>query len=101
MRESEKISVLKGVGEKTEQLFFKAGVHTIGDLLAYYPRTYDIYEDPVSIGEIQEGKIVTVTGAIFGGYPGQSESQDADYHTLCKGHDRNIEGDLVSDAVSP
>ena len=39
MRESERISVLKGVGEKTEQLFIKAGVHTIGDLLAYYPRT--------------------------------------------------------------
>ena len=55
MRESERISVLKGVGEKTEQLFIKAGVHTIGDLLAYYPRTYDIYEDPISIGEIQEG----------------------------------------------
>ena len=66
MRESERISVLKGVGEKTEQLFIKAGVHTIGDLLAYYPRTYDIYEDPISIGEIQEGKTVTVTGAIFG-----------------------------------
>ena len=56
MRESERISVLKGVGEKTEQLFIKAGVHTIGDLLAYYPRTYDIYEDPISIGEIQEGR---------------------------------------------
>ena len=67
MRESERISVLKGVGEKTEQLFIKAGVHTIGDLLAYYPRTYDIYEDPISIGEIQEGKTVTVTGAILGG----------------------------------
>ena len=66
MRESERISVLKGVGEKTEQLFIKAGVHTIGDLLAYYPRTYDIYEDPISIGEIQEGKTVTVIGAIFG-----------------------------------
>ena len=66
MRESERISVLKGVGEKTEQLFIKAGVHTIGDLLAYYPRMYDIYEDPISIGEIQEGKTVTVTGAIFG-----------------------------------
>ena len=50
MRESERISVLKGVGEKTEQLFIKAGVHTIGDLLAYYPRMYDIYEDPISIG---------------------------------------------------
>ena len=49
MRESERISVLKGVGEKTEQLFIKAGVHTIGDLLAYYPRTYDIYDKLFSL----------------------------------------------------
>ena len=56
MRESERISVLKGVGEKTEQLFIKAGVHTIGDLLAYYPRMYDIYEDPISIGGDPGGK---------------------------------------------
>ena len=99
MRESEKISVLKGVGEKTEQLFFKAGVHTIGDLLAYYPRTYDIYEDPVSIGEIQEGKIATVTGAIFGRIQ-VSPNPKLQITTLYVGHDRDIEGDLVSDAVS-
>ncbi len=31
----ERISVLKGVGEKTEQLFIKAGVHTIGRSSAF------------------------------------------------------------------
>ncbi len=66
MRETEQISILKGIGEKTEQLFLKAGVRTIGELLEYYPRTYDIYEEPVAIGEIEEGKTVTVTGAVFG-----------------------------------
>ena len=73
MRESERISVLKGVGEKTEQLFIKAGVHTIGDLLAYYPRTYDIYEDPISIGEIQEGKDSHCHRRDLREDPGQSE----------------------------
>ena len=97
MRESERISVLKGVGEKTEQLFIKAGVHTIGDLLAYYPRTYDIYEDPISIGEIQEGKTVTVTGAIFGRIQ-VSQNKKMQITTLYLKD--MTESDLVSDAVS-
>ncbi len=66
MNENSKISSLKGIGEKTESLFVKAGVRTIGELLRYYPRGYDVYEEPVSIGEAEEGKTVTVTGAIFG-----------------------------------
>ena len=100
MRESERISVLKGVGEKTEQLFIRAGVHTIGDLLAYYPRTYDIYEDPISIGEIQEGKTVTVTGAIFGRIQVSQNKKMQNHHTLSERHNRHFESDLVSDAVS-
>lgn len=66
MNENSKISELKGIGDKTEALFIKAGVHTIGELLLYYPRGYDVYEDPVSIGEAQEGKTCTITGVIYG-----------------------------------
>lgn len=66
MDENSKIGSLKGIGEKTEALFWKAGVHTVGELLRYYPRGYDVYDDPVSVGEIEEGKITAVTGAIFG-----------------------------------
>lgn len=66
MRETDSIRVLKGIGDKTQQLFLKIGIQTIGDLLQYYPRGYDIYEEPISIGEIEEGKVVTVSGTIFG-----------------------------------
>lgn len=66
MNRNSKISELKGIGEKTEKLFEKVGVRTVGDLIRYYPRTYEIFEDPVSIGEICEGKICTVTGVVFG-----------------------------------
>ena len=38
MNEQSRISELKGIGEKTEKLFQKMGVYTIGDLLRYYPR---------------------------------------------------------------
>ena len=37
------INELKGIGEKTEKVFNKAGIHTTDDLLKYYPRNYDIY----------------------------------------------------------
>ena len=40
---------IKGVGEKTEQLFQKIGVYTLGDILLHFPRTYQEYpqtEDP-------------------------------------------------------
>lgn len=66
MNEDSKISALKGIGEKTETLFTKAGVRTIGELLRYYPRGYDVYDDPVSIGEAAEGRTAAITGAIYG-----------------------------------
>ena len=37
---------LKGVGEKTEKLFQKIGVFDTEDLLRYYPRNYEEYEEP-------------------------------------------------------
>ena len=43
MKEKESIRTLKGVGEKTEKLFQKVGISTVGQLLRYYPRDYDIY----------------------------------------------------------
>ena len=61
-----KISALKGIGEKTEQIFQKAGIYTVGDLIQYFPRGYDVYEEPVAISELEEGRTMTVTGAIYG-----------------------------------
>lgn len=66
MNENTKIRELKGIGEKTEKLFQKAGITTIGDLLRYYPRGYDVYEEAVPICDALEGRTVTVTGAIYG-----------------------------------
>ena len=52
MNEQSEIRNLKGIGAKTEELFHKMGIFTIGDLLRYYPRGYDVYEEPVSVGEL-------------------------------------------------
>ena len=66
MNEHSKISELKGIGEKTEKLFQKLNIFTVGDLLRYYPRTYEIYEEPIPIASAEEGKVVTITGNIYG-----------------------------------
>jgi len=66
MNEYSKIRELKGIGEKTDKLFQKLNIHTVGDLLHYYPRSYDIYESPIPISEIREGTIATITGTIYG-----------------------------------
>ena len=66
MNEYSKIRYLKGIGEKTDKLFQKLNIHTVGDLLHYYPRSYDIYESAIPISEIQEGNVATITGTIYG-----------------------------------
>lgn len=57
---------LKGVGEKTRALFAKMGIETIGDLLAAYPRDYEIYKDPVKIGSAAAGEVCAVHAAVSG-----------------------------------
>lgn len=66
MIEATNIRELKGIGEKTQKLFHKIGIETVGDLIRYYPKGFDIYEEPVPIAEAGEGTVVTVTGAILG-----------------------------------
>ena len=44
MRERDSIRNIKGVGQKAESLYAKLGIYTIGDLLAHYPRQYDVYK---------------------------------------------------------
>ncbi len=66
MIEQTKIRELKGIGAKTEKLFEKLNIYTAGDLLRYYPRGYDVYEEPVPVSELEEGRVMTVTGMLFG-----------------------------------
>ena len=66
MNEKSSISALKGVGEKTEQMFQKLNIRRIDDLIRYYPARYEIFEEPVPISEAKEGKTCTVAGTVFG-----------------------------------
>ena len=67
MNDKTPLRELKGVGEKTEKLFQKIGITTAEELLRYYPRTYDIYEEPVEIASAEEDKTVSIRATIAPG----------------------------------
>ena len=66
MQGKQEIGTLKGVGEKTEKLFQRLGIRKISDLIRYYPRSFEIFDDPVPISEAEEGKVCTVAGTVSG-----------------------------------
>lgn len=55
---------LKGIGEKTEKLFYKAGIEKINDLLRYYPRYYDVFEEPVLIRDLECDRTQAIKGTV-------------------------------------
>ena len=60
------ITELKGVGEKTGRLFGKLDIRTVGELLAAYPRDYEVFGEPVKIGRAVSGEVCAVQGAVSG-----------------------------------
>lgn len=54
MIEKTDIGDLKGIGEKTKKLFEKINIHTVGDLIRYYPHGYDVYEEAVPVSELKK-----------------------------------------------
>lgn len=62
MKITDSIRTLKGVGDKIEKNLNKLGIFTVEDLLEYYPRTYQTYDEPVDVGEVTPGKRLAVKG---------------------------------------
>ncbi len=66
------IKELKGVGEKTALYFNRLSVYTVDNLVGFYPRDYDVYEEPVFISDCTnaldeyEGRIVSVEAVVAG-----------------------------------
>lgn len=59
------ITEIKGVGAKTEQLFEKIGVYTVGDILLHFPRTYLKYPGAVPItSDIELNKNIAIRAII-------------------------------------
>lgn len=58
------LTELKGIGDKTAQVFSRAGIDTLEDLIGYYPRTYDSFQEPVGIADLTDGQVMAVCGFI-------------------------------------
>lgn len=65
MKLQDSIIKIKGIGEKTAVSFAKVGIHTIEDLIGYYPRAYETYGEPVVLSEVEDGKKYAVQGYIL------------------------------------
>ncbi|MDD2355244.1 MAG: ATP-dependent DNA helicase RecG [Lachnospiraceae bacterium] len=61
------ISDIRGVGAKTAALYAKLGLMTVGDMIHYYPRSYDRFDAPKMLSELEPGMVVSVKLLIVGG----------------------------------
>ncbi len=63
------ISEIKGIGAKTEQLFHKVGVYTVGDILLHFPRDYEKMPAMETVSELFgretiEGELAAIAGRV-------------------------------------
>ncbi|MEE1281780.1 MAG: ATP-dependent DNA helicase RecG [Acutalibacteraceae bacterium] len=58
------IEFLKGVGKKRAELFKKLGVNSVGDLICYYPRTYEDWSNFVNISDLKAEEICCIKAVV-------------------------------------
>ena len=61
---TEAITSIKGIGEKTARLFQQLGVQTVEDMLHYYPRAYDAFLPPQPVSELAPETVAAVEGVL-------------------------------------
>jgi ATP-dependent DNA helicase RecG len=58
------ILILKGIGTARADLLARLGVHTIGDLVLHFPRSYDDLSDVRRVDQLEAGLLQTVQGEV-------------------------------------
>ena len=61
------IQYLKGIGPKRAKSFLDRGVHTIEELLYYFPRRYEDRTNFARISQLKEGQIYTIKAKVLAG----------------------------------
>ncbi len=64
---TDRLTELKGIGDKTAALFRRLGVETLEELLRFYPRDYDRIEEVSRIAELKDNSRAVVRGTICSG----------------------------------
>jgi ATP-dependent DNA helicase RecG len=63
MKVSDPVTVLKGVGPEVAKKLEAYGIHTVGELVDFYPRKYEDFSEVTPIAQLQPGQ-VTVEATI-------------------------------------
>jgi ATP-dependent DNA helicase RecG len=58
------VRYLKGVGPKMAQKLSALEIHTVKDLLYYYPSRYEDYSTKIKISQLKPGETVTIAGEV-------------------------------------
>jgi len=61
---SMQVQYLKGVGPARARAFAQLGVHTVADLLEYFPRDWNFLPEPIKISQMRPGRTVTIVGMV-------------------------------------
>ena len=58
------IRYVKGVGEAREKKLAKLGIHTLRDLICYFPRKYEDRGNVKNISELRDGEVCSIIGTV-------------------------------------
>jgi len=64
LQPSTRLQFLRGIGPARARDYERLGLHTLGDLVRHYPRTWLDARRFVQIGEMKPGEMVTVVGTV-------------------------------------
>lgn len=68
MNYTDRITSIKGIGDKTAKLFEKISVYTVRDLLDHFPRDYEEFGPPVKAAEAPQDLPVTLELTVLSGF---------------------------------
>lgn len=58
------LTKIKGIGPKIEKYFNNLSIYSIKDLLYFFPRDYEAYEDITDIIKVEVGKVYTINAIV-------------------------------------
>ncbi len=64
-RNDSSIQYVKGVGPRLAERFATLDIHTVGDLLEYYPFRHEVEQGEIDIADLQPGTTATVRGEVL------------------------------------
>lgn len=93
MQLNDPVKSIKGIGEKTQELFGKLSVNSVGELLSFYPVRYENYKSPEDISALQDGTTGVICACVT--YVKESKYGSRIKTVTCKANDPTGEISMV------